>query len=309
MIQAMRIGINGSSLVAMGSDTAALVDHARTAEADGFATWWAAQLAVPDALGVLGAVGAATSRIELGTAVIAIWGRHPLVLASQALTTSEMSGGRLVLGIGLAHRSLVEKRLHISFDHPAAQMDEYLSVLLPSLQDRSVGFVGKYFSAEVENLGGPAGIETPSVMLAAMGPRMLDLCGARADGTILWLSGPRTVEEWIRPRLAEAAERAQRPSPRIVASVPVCVTDDAARVRGSISTVLAGYSDLPSYRRMMDMEGAAGPADVSLVGDAAAVRRGIEAFAEAGTTDFSALEFTTTPDEVEATRSLLREML
>ena len=103
-------------------------------------------------------------------------------------------------------------------------------------------------------------------MLAAMGPRMLALAGARTDGTILWLSGPRTVETQIRPALDAAAAAAGRPAPRIVASVPVCVTDDPDAVKGLIAAVLDGYNDLPSYRDVMDREGAAGPADVSLVG-------------------------------------------
>lgn len=304
----MRIGINGSNLVALGSPAEQIVAHAAAAEADGFATWWAAQLAVPDALTMFGAIGAATSSIELGTAVVAIWTRHPLMLASQALTTSELCGGRVVLGIGLAHKATVERSLRIPFEQPAAQMDEYLSVLLPALHERSVRSEGRWWSAAVDNLGGPAGVPTPSVMLAAMGPRMLELCGSRTDGTILWLAGPRTIAEHLRPALVAAAERAGRGEPRIVASVPVCVTERPEQVKEAVTGILGGYGELPSYRLVMDLEGAAGPVDVSLIGDEATVRRGIERFAEAGTTDFSALEFTLGDDEVAATRSLLRSM-
>jgi F420-dependent oxidoreductase-like protein len=304
----MRIGINGSSLIALGRPTSEIVDHAVTAEADGFTSYWVAQLAIPDALTVLGVVGQATSRIELGTAVIPIWTRHPLMLGAQALTTSEIAGGRVILGIGLAHKSSVEESLGIPFARPATTMDEYLSVLMPGLTDRKVSFDGEIYSAHVDAVGGPADVATPSVMLAAMGPRMLELAGARTDGTILWLSGPRTIDATIRPAVEAAAQRAGRAQPRIVASVPVCVTDNADAVRGVIAGVLEGYNELPSYRGVMDTEGAAGPADVSIVGDEKAVEAELARFADAGTTDFSALEFALDPDDATRTRALLKSL-
>lgn len=142
-------------------------------------------------------------------------------------------------------------------------------------------------------------------MLAAMGPRMLRLAGSRTDGVILWLSGPTAIAKQIKPPLDAAAAEAGRPAPRIVASVPVCVTKDAEGVRGLIAALLDGYNDLPSYRGVMDTEGAGGPADVSLVGTEDEVRAGLDAFADAGATDFAALEFSTDGDELAATRALL----
>lgn len=304
----MRIGINGSGLIALGQPAGEIVTHAVQAEADGFASYWLAQLAVPDALTVLGVVGPRTSTIELGTAVVPTWTRHPLMLAGQALTTSDLSGGRLTLGIGLAHRSTVESSLHVPFARPAQHMDEYLSVLLPALAERSVDAHGEIWSGTAEHLGAPAGVATPSVVLAAMGPRMLALAGGRADGTILWLSGPRVIERDIAPALRAAAGANGRPEPRIVASVPVAVTDDPDAIRALIDGVLAGYNDLPSYKRVMDLEGAGGPADVAVVGDEATVRAGIEAFAAAGATDFAALEIAVTEDDAARTRALLRSL-
>lgn len=304
----MRIGINGSGLVALGRPAGEIVAHGVQAEADGFASYWLAQLAVPDALTVLGVLGRGTSSIELGTAVVPTWTRHPLMLAGQALTTSDLSGGRLTLGIGLAHRSTVESSLHVPFARPARHMDEYLSVLLPALAQRSVDVRGEIWSGTAEHLGAPDDVATPSVVLAAMGPRMLALAGGRTDGTILWLSGPRVIETEIAPPLRAAAEAAGRPAPRIVASVPVAITDDPAGMRGLIGGVLAGYGDLPSYQRVMDLEGAAGPADVAIVGDEEAVRAGIERFASAGATDFAALEIAVTEEDANRTRALLRRM-
>jgi 5,10-methylenetetrahydromethanopterin reductase len=136
----------------------------------------------------------------------------------------------------------------------------------------------------------------------------LQQAASRTDGTILWLAGPRTVDEYIRPAL-EAARPAELGPARIVASVPVCVTDDADGVRGLIGTFLAGYNELPSYRQIMDREGAGGPQDVAVVGTEAEVQAGIERFAAAGVTDFSALEFVMDPQAAERTRALLRSML
>ena len=304
----MRIGINGSSLIATGAPVQQMVDHAAEAEAAGFSSYWMAQLAVPDALTVIAMMGARTSTIELGTAVIPTWPRHPLMLAAQALTVQEAIGNRLALGIGLAHKSSIESTLKIPFVHPAKHMDEYLSVLLPAMTDRMVSFSGDIWSAEVESVAGAPAAQPPVVMLAAMGPMMLKLAGARADGTILWLSGPKAIAEHIKPKLDAAAEAAGRPQPRIVASVPVCVTSNGDQMRGMIGAVLDGYNDLPSYRGVMDAEGAGGPADVSLVGEADEVRAGIAAFADAGTTDFAPVEFVTNPDETAATRALLTEL-
>ena len=301
----MRIGINGSSLIAMGAPVGQIVEHAAEAERDGFTSYWLAQLAAPDALTVIAMMGATTSRMELGTAVVPTWPRHPLMLAGQALTVQEAIGNRLVLGIGLAHKLSVESTLRIPFAHPAKHMDEYLSVLLPLLDKRSVDFTGSIWSGSVESVGAVSGADAPTVMLAAMGPRMLMLAGERTAGTILWLSGPRAIARTIKPRLDAAAESAGRTRPRIVASVPVCVTNAPDQVRDVIGGLLAGYNDLPSYRGVMDAEGAGGPADVSIVGNEDEVRAGLAAFADAGATDFAAVEFATNPHEQAATRALL----
>ena len=304
----MRIGINGSSLISLGRPVSEMVDHAVQAERDGFDSYWVAQLGVPDALTVLAVMGQATSTIELGSAVISTWPRHPLMLAAQALTTAELCGGRLVLGIGLAHQPSVESTLKIPFERPARHMAQYLDVLLPALSERRVSAAGDIWSGEVESLGGPPGVPAPSVMLAAMGPRMLAMAGSRTDGGILWLSGPGVIERTIAPALRAAAEDANRPEPRIVASVPFCVTDQPGQVRGLIAAALAGYNDLPSYRGVMDAEGAGGPQDVSLIGDEAEVRAGVRAFADAGATDFAPVEIVTDDETGARTRALLKEL-
>lgn len=302
----MRIGINGAPQITVGATSTQVADHAARAEADGFASYWVNQPLVPDALTLLTVVGQATESIELGTAVVPTWTRHPLMLAAQALTTQEIVGDRLVLGIGLAHKPSIEGRYRIPFERPAHNMAEYLDVLLPALQERVVDVTGEYWSASVENLGGPGGVEAPAVMLAAMGPRMLELAGARTDGNVLWLSGPRTIEERVRPAMQRAAESADRPLPRIVASVPVCVTDRAGEVRDLVDGLLADYNHLPSYRSVMDFEGVDTVSEVSVIGTEDEVRGQLDRFAAAGASDFAAVELTLSEEEATRTRELLR---
>ena len=146
------------------------------------------------------------------------------------------------------------------------------------------------------------------VMLAAMAPRMLDLAGEHTDGTVLWMTGPATVRDYVVPALSAAASAAGRPSPRVVCQLPVCVTSDPAAARATATEVLAIYGQLPSYRAMLDREGAAGPGDVAIVGDEDAVAAQILALADAGVTDFVAAEFAR-GEERTRTRSLLKAVI
>ena len=192
-----------------------------------------------------------------------------------------------------------------SFDRPARHMREYLSVLLPLLDGRAVSVDGSTLSAHLA-LSVPRAGRVP-VLLAALAPRMLALAGQQTDGTVLWMTGPATVRDYVLPAITAAASAAGRPSPRIVCSLPVAVTGDPAAARASADKELALYRQLPSYRAMLDREGAAGPGDVAIVGDEDAVAAQIAELADAGVTDFTAAPFAHGPDR-ERTRSLLKTL-
>jgi 5,10-methylenetetrahydromethanopterin reductase len=145
------------------------------------------------------------------------------------------------------------------------------------------------------------------VLLAALAPQMLRLAGELADGTVLWMTGPATVRDHIVPSITAAAAAAGRPSPRVVCMLPVCVTDDSPQARADADKVMAIYGQLPSYRAMLDKEGAAGPGDVAIVGQEDAVAEQIRALADAGVTDFVAAEYARGPDGPR-TRALLRTL-
>ncbi|WP_214413398.1 TIGR03564 family F420-dependent LLM class oxidoreductase [Sphaerisporangium fuscum] len=301
----MRIGLylNEPS----GPDAIAKLEEriARTAE-DGFASAWVSNIFGLDALTALAAAGSRVPGIELGTAVVPTYPRHPAVLAQQALTTSTALGGRLALGIGLSHRIVIENMYGYSYDKPARHMREYLSVLLPLLRGEQADFDG-------ETLRGRIGLTTPRVadvpvLIAALAPRMLRLAGEVADGTVLWMTGPKTIAEHVVPSITEAARAAGRPAPRVVCALPVGVTDDKDAARARASEVFAVYGSLPSYRAMLDREGAGGPADVAIVGDEDEVAAQIEALGEIGVTDFAAGTFLSGEDAVR-TRALLKRLV
>jgi F420-dependent oxidoreductase-like protein len=302
----MRIGILAGET---GGDQALgkLADQLRRAADDGLASAWLPNVFGLDALTSLAVAGSRVPGIELGTAVVPTYPRHPAVLAQQALTTALAAGpGRLALGIGLSHKMVIEDMYGYSFDRPARHMREYLSVLLPLLNGTPASVDGSTLSAHL-GLSTPRAGRVP-VLLAALAPRMLDLAGQQADGTVLWMTGPATVRDYVVPAISAAASAAGRPSPRIVCGLPVCVTSDPAAARATVAEELAIYGQLPSYRAMLDREGAAGPGDVAIVGDEDAVAAQILALADAGVTDFAAAEVARGQDR-ERTRSLLKAII
>lgn len=254
---------------------------------------------------MLALAGQQVPGIELGTAIVPTFPRHPMVLAGQALTTAAALDYRLTLGVGLSHEPMMAE-LGIGFDKPIRHLREYLTILLALMRTGKVDYQGETLACQAQLFQSPAQ-DTP-VVVAALGPQALKVAGTLADGTTLAWVGPKTVREHIAPRLRDAAAAAGRGEPRIIATLPVCVTDDGDAVREAIAGGLAMYGKLPSYRAMFEREGAAGPADVAIVGSASEVRDRLAAMAEAGVTDFAASEFTRTPEERHQTRELLRDL-
>ncbi|ACZ88872.1 TIGR03564 family F420-dependent LLM class oxidoreductase [Streptosporangium roseum] len=275
---------------------------ARAAD-DGFSSAWMSNIFGLDALTALAVAGSQVPGIELGTGVVPTYPRHPAVLAQQALTANAALDGRLALGIGLSHQIVIEGVYGYSFDRPARHMREYLSVLVPLVRGEQVAFEGETLKAQL-GLTTPGSGDMP-VLIAALAPRMLGLAGELADGTVLWMTGPKTVAEHVVPAVTEAARAAGRPAPRIVCTLPICVTGDVEAARARAGEVFEIYGQLPSYRAVLDREGAAGPADVAIVGDEDAVAAQIESLAQAGVTDFVAAEYTSD----RRTREFLRTLL
>jgi F420-dependent oxidoreductase-like protein len=270
----------------------------------GFSSVWASQIFGYDALGLLGVVGSSVQGIELGTAVVPVYSRLPQVMAQQALTVQAASGGRLVLGIGTSHQVVVEGVWGLSFDRPARYLREYLSALMPMLRGEPVPFEGDVVTARPLGPLEIPGAGRPPVVVAALGPTMLGVAGRMADGTATWMTGTKTVAEHIVPTIGEAAHAAGRPDPRVVVSLPVTVTADVEAARARIDEALAIYPTLPSYRAMLEREGATAPSDVAFVGDEEAVSAAVGRLEAAGATDFVAA-LVGTAEERQRTGELL----
>jgi F420-dependent oxidoreductase-like protein len=283
-----------------------VVEQVRQMADAGLSSAVCSQIFAYDALTLLAVVGAQVPDIELMTAVVPTYPRHPIMLAAQALTVQAATGGRLALGIGVSHQVVVEGMLGYSYERPARHMREYLHALQPLLNGEQVAYEGetlKAFTMRPLEISAPA----PHVLIAALAPAMLRVAGSLADGTITWVTGLRTIESHIVPVIAAAAADAGRREPRIVVSLPVCVTGEPDRARERADRTFSIYGQLPAYRSMLDREGARGPGDVAVVGDEESVSRQIAAYADAGATDWVATPYGS-PEERRRTAALLTQL-
>jgi len=279
----------GDDVTAIGRSTTIddIVALTRRAERAGYDNVWMANVFALDAIMTMGIAGRESSSIEVGTAVTPTYPRHPSAIAQQAVTAAAASRNRFVLGIGLAHKIMIEDALGLSYAQPARHMKEYLEVLAPLLRGETVHYDGEQYRVHGLSVGA-AGADAVPVIVAALGARMLELAGRHAAGTITWMAGPRTLAEHIVPSITRAAAAAGRAAPRVVAGFPIVLTREPDAARARIGQALALYGQLPSYRAMLDREGAAGPADLALVGDEGALRAGLARIRDAGATDFNA---------------------
>ncbi|WP_068279146.1 TIGR03564 family F420-dependent LLM class oxidoreductase [Aldersonia kunmingensis] len=263
------------------------IEHIRDAGERGLARAWMPQIFGIDALTVLAVAAREVPEIGLGTAVVPTYPRHPSALATQARTVQQVSGGRFTLGIGLSHQVVIEGMHGMKWGE-VRHLRDYLSILTPLLAGEPVEYAG-------ETLTGRLALDIPAdpvpTLVAALGPKMLALAGQMTAGTATWMTGLDTVSSHVVPSIRAAAADAGRPDPQVVVALPVAVTDDPDAARERAAKVFKVYGALPSYRAMMDREGAAGPADLVIAGNEATVRAEIERFAEAGATEFVVVPF------------------
>jgi F420-dependent oxidoreductase-like protein len=301
----MRIGVTAGLGARSERTIAGLIERATEVERLGFDSLWMPAAFSFDPITALAAIGRATSRIELGTAVVPTFPRHPVVMAQQALTAQAALDGRFTLGIGLSHKVMMEDALGLPFDQPAQHLREYLAVLAPLLSGAGVSFRGDRYHVEASvDVEGAAPVP---LLVAAMGPLVLKLTGRLTDGTITSWVGPRTLAGHIVPTIRRAAEEAGRPEPRVAVGLPIVLTDDADRARAQLATQTAWYGTLPSYRAMFEREGVNDPAEVALVGDEAALDAGLARLADAGATDYLAQIVSIGPGSADRTLNYLAD--
>ncbi|TDW98102.1 TIGR03564 family F420-dependent LLM class oxidoreductase [Kribbella sp. VKM Ac-2566] len=257
---------------------------AKAAEDAGIDRIWFSQRLGWDALTLIAGVAPYTSTIGYAVGVVPVYPRHPLALAAQALSVQVLTGNRLTLGVGSSHPHVVEGMLGLSMDRPAAYVREYVEALGPLLAGEATDYVGERLTARGHI--DITGAETPELILAALGPRMLKTAGELTAGTTTSWAGPEVIENFIRPTIDRAATAAGRPEPQVIAGVCTAVTDDPDATRQWIHDQFGAAGDMPAYRAVLDRGGKAGPADTAVLGDEETVAKELQRFADAGTTEF-----------------------
>jgi F420-dependent oxidoreductase-like protein len=297
----------------MARKVAKLASDIEWAEAAGLDTAWMPQ--VPndfDCLTMVSLMAAHSSRIELGTAVVPLQAQHPIALARQALSTHAVAGGRLALGVGPSHHWIIRDMLGLPYEKPAAYTRDYLEVLNAALAGPG--------SVDVENdsftVHNPTVIaaDTPMpVLVAALGPVMLQLAGELADGTVLWMADERAIGDHIAPKITKAAADAGRPAPRIVAGIPVCLcaTSQVDEAKERANRVLGEAEVSPNYQRLLERGDARDVGDLCAAGDEDAILARMRGFADAGVTDLSVrlLPIGENRDELVASKRRTREVI
>jgi 5,10-methylenetetrahydromethanopterin reductase len=296
----MRIGVVIGRPGGYGDTLSQLVAEYEQARAAGVSSVWMTQHLGFDALTLISSWGV-EGDVEVGTAVIPVQTRHPVVLAEQALTAQVLCGGRLALGLGLAHAETLEGLYGLPRRRSVSYLSDYLSTLdalmagTRATPNESFGFSTR-LGAELPT--------PPSVLIAALGPRMLQLAGERTAGTITWMTGAATIESYVSPTIRAAADAAGRPDPRVVVCLPVCVTENPASARERLGAVIGGYRGIPSYEAMLEREGVADAVDVAIIGNADEVGAALTGLPSRGATDVAAIPLGN-PDEVGATWDLI----
>ncbi len=275
---------------------------------EGFGRVWMSQLPYePDLLTVLAVALREVDTIEVASGVVPIQNQHPMQMAQRALTVSLVSGGRFVLGLGMTHAAVTEGMWGIPWDKPVRRLGEFLDGLLPLLAGEPADAVGQTVTTRGALM--IPGAPRPDVYIAALGPQMLRLAGRRTCGTCTWMTGPKTLGGHVGPTLRQAAAEAGRSEDdvRVVAALPVAVTDDVDAARKQAAEQFAMYGTLPSYRAMLDREGYAGPEDAAIIGDEATVADRLAEVRQAGVDEFVGAPFDASPEGRARTRALLRE--
>jgi len=284
----MRIGVFIGEASGERTSVEQLLANAADAEARGLATGWVPHIPWSlDALTALALVARETSTIELGTAVVPTFPRHPMSLAQDALSVQAVAGGRFTLGIGPSHPVVIESMYGLSYDKPAAHTAEYVEVLQACFAGTGqVDHDGDRFHVHAM-LEVPGSSSVP-ILVAALAPRMLELTGRLADGTITYWADEAAIADHVVPRITAAAKDAGRPAPRIVAGIPVAVVDDVDDARRKAITLFGAYEQIPTYQRILGRGEAGNPVDVAVIGTEQQVRDRLRRFEDAGATDLCA---------------------
>jgi F420-dependent oxidoreductase-like protein len=262
-----------------------VVAQARRAFNLGVRQVWLGQQFDYDAITLAALVGAAVPGLGVGTAVVPINPRHPLIVASLAQTAQAASHGNFSLGLGLGAHQPERQAFGASWPNTITRFREHLMVLRSIFDTGAVHFSGNEIIAQPGWPVRVAGGTPVPVYAAAMGTKALQVAGELADGTLTYLAGPRTIAEFIEPAIAKSAADAGRRKARIIAQVPALISDDVDAAKDFAAEKLSFYEAIPSYQKVIARECVASAADLAAVGSGESVRRQLQRYLDAGATD------------------------
>jgi len=308
-------GVALGCFISTGRSLDQAIARVQRAEELGYEAAYVTHIAGRESLTVVTAYAMRTSRIRVGTGVVPIYTRTPATMGQTAWTIDDLSDGRLNLGLGVSHRPVVEGWHGQTIDRPVAEMREYVSIVRAVLRGEAPPTAAPDAAAVKWRTGFQlAGLDPrPDVPIyvAGLSPGMLRLAGEVADGVILWLCTPPYIRDVVIPAVREGRERAGKPLEGfdVVAAVPAAAVEDPSQAHASLRRELIPYFGLPFYRAMLERSGfadeiaafdtAAGNGDgegmqqaiserflntLAAVGDADAVRAGVQRYADAGAT-------------------------
>lgn len=243
------------SFISGGRSLDRTLERVRKADELGFDSVYVTQIAGRDALILLAGYASATERARLGTGVLPIFARTPVAMAQAAATIDELSGGRMVLGLGVSHSVTVENWFDSKISKPITQMREYAGIVRAILRGEAPP-EGQFFKTTFQFMGYEPRPDLP-IYVAGLSPSMLRLAGEIGDGVMLWLCNPDYIRDVVVPAVAEGRRRAGKGLEGfdIVAAVPVGLSDDPERARASQRSELVPYASLPFYRTMLERSG------------------------------------------------------
>ena len=261
------------------------INYFKALEAKGFKSLWIANANSYDALNLALYLSTQTKFMELGTAVIPVFSKHPVELAQQILTTALISNNRLKIGLGVSHKHRVENELGLKYITPVNYMKEFLIILKDILHRGYSKFKGNIFNVDVS-----IDAETCNdvdIYLAALGPKMLGLAEKYTEGTITWMTGYKTIKNNIFPVLNSKLDNNRS----ILSSIPICITDDVETIKNEAKSIFKFYNNYPNYKKMIIQEGVKDPSDLAIVGDEDYAYNILQEYANSGVTEILAVVF------------------
>ena len=243
------------AFIGVGRSLETALQRVELTERLGYETAYVTHIAGRDSLTTLMAYAARSERLLLGTGVMPIYSRTPVVTAQSFGTLDEFSGGRAIIGLGVAHRPVVEAWYGQTIDKPLREMREYVGIVRAILRGEDPP-QGDKFRSTFHFMGFEPRPDIP-IYLAGLSPGMLRLAGELGDGLILWLCTPRYIREVVLPTVTEGRAKAGK-SPEgfdIVAAVPSAVTSEPEQAKAQLRSELIPYFSLPFYRKMLEGSG------------------------------------------------------